>query len=140
MSDEWPAPAASAPELPPIAAKADDLEAIKKSVDDAAAVGGGLWLSYLFVLFYVAIAAGAVAHEDIFFEKSLRLPFLNIELPLLAFCFLAPILFVIVHAYTLVHLVMLTEKRSASTRRFTTRWAMGLSKRKERSARRNATG
>jgi uncharacterized protein YjbI with pentapeptide repeats len=101
------------PDITPIAAKADDLEAIKKAVDDAAAVGGGLWLSYLFVLFYLvylAIAAGAVTHEDLFFEKPVKLPFLGVELPLLAFFFLAPILFIIVHAYTLVHLVMLTEK------------------------------
>jgi hypothetical protein len=110
MSDEWPAPATPAPRLPPIAAKADDLEAIKKTVDDAASVGGGSWLSYLLVMFYLAIAAGAVAHEDLFFERSLKAPFLNIELPLLVFCFLAPILFVIVHAYTLVHLVLLTDK------------------------------
>ncbi len=54
------APAAAARELPKIAEKADDLEAIKKAVDDAASVGGGLWLSYLFVLFYLAVAAGAV--------------------------------------------------------------------------------
>ena len=69
-----------------------------------------MWFSYLFVLFYLAVAAGAVTHEDLFLEKPVKLPFLNIELPLLAFFFLAPILFVIVHAYTLVHLVMLTEK------------------------------
>jgi uncharacterized protein YjbI with pentapeptide repeats len=101
----WPTPAVS-----PVAAKADDLEAIKKAVDDAAAVGGGLWLSYLFVLFYLAIAAGAVTHADLFFEKPVKLPFLNIELPLLAFFFVAPILFLVVHAYVLVHLVMLTDK------------------------------
>jgi uncharacterized protein YjbI with pentapeptide repeats len=105
---ESPAPAAS--DRPPIAAKADDLEAIKKAVDDAASVGGGLWLSYLFVLFYLAVAAGAVTHADLFLENSVKLPFLNIELPLLAFFLLAPILFLIVHAYTLVHLVMLTDK------------------------------
>jgi hypothetical protein len=96
--------------LPPIAAKADDLEAIKKAVDDAGSVGGGLWLSYLFVLFYLAVAAGAVTHADLFLENPVKLPFLNIELPLLAFFFLAPILFIVVHAYTLVHLVMLTDK------------------------------
>jgi uncharacterized protein YjbI with pentapeptide repeats len=101
---------ASAPDLPDFAKKADDLEAIKKAVDDAASVGGGLWLSYLFVLFYLAIAAGAVTHADLFLENSVKLPFLNIELPLLAFFFLAPILFIIVHAYTLVHLVFLTDK------------------------------
>jgi hypothetical protein len=93
-----------------MAAKPDELEAIKKAVDDAASVNGGLWLSYLFVLFYLAVAAGAVTHADLFLENAVKLPFLNIELPLLAFFFLAPILFIIVHAYTLVHLVMLTEK------------------------------
>jgi uncharacterized protein YjbI with pentapeptide repeats len=102
--------AAKADDLPKFAEKADDLEAIKKAVDDAGAVGGGLWLSYLFVLFYLAVAAGAETHADLFFENPVKLPFLNIELPLLAFFFLAPILFLIVHAYTLVHLVMLTDK------------------------------
>jgi len=97
-------------DLPDFAKKAYDLDEIKKAVDEAASVGGGLWLSYLFVLFYLAVAAGAVTHEDLFFERAVKLPFLNIELPLLAFFFLAPILFIIVHAYTLVHLVFLTEK------------------------------
>jgi hypothetical protein len=97
-------------ELPPIAAKAEDLEAIKKAVEDAAAVSGALWFSYLFALFYFAVAAGAVTHEDLFFERPVKLPFLGIDLPLLAFFFLAPILFVMGHAYTRVHLVMLTDK------------------------------
>jgi hypothetical protein len=107
---EKPAPAASVLDPPPIGDKADDLDAIKKAVDDAASVGGGLWLSYLFVLFYLAVAAGAVTHADLFLENPVKLPFLNIELPLLTFFSLAPILFLVVHAYTLVHLVMLTEK------------------------------
>src|SRR5215470_11646259 len=96
--------------LPEFAKKADDLEAIKKAVDDAASVSGGLWLSYLFVLFYLAVAAGAVTHADLFFQHPVKLPFLGIELPLVAFFLMAPILFVIVHTYTLVHLVMLTDK------------------------------
>jgi uncharacterized protein YjbI with pentapeptide repeats len=105
-------PASIAPtlDLPPIAADADDLRVIKQAVDDAASVGGALWLSYLFVLFYLAVATGAVTHADLFFENPVKLPFLNIELPLLAFFFIAPILFLVVHAYTLVHLVMLTDK------------------------------
>jgi hypothetical protein len=105
-----PEPPATPPNLPDFAKKADDLEAIKQAVDDAASVGGSLWLSYLFVLFYLAVAAGAVTHTDLFLENPVKLPFLNIELPLLAFFLLAPILFIIVHAYTLVHLVLLTDK------------------------------
>jgi uncharacterized protein YjbI with pentapeptide repeats len=61
------------------------------------------------VLFYRAVAAGAVTHADLFLNP-VKLPFLNIDLPLLAFFFLAPILFLFAHGYTLMHLVMLTEK------------------------------
>ncbi|WGJ13099.1 pentapeptide repeat-containing protein [Methylocapsa sp. D3K7] len=98
--------------LPAIAEKADDLAEIKKSVEDAAAVSGGLWLSYLFVLFYVAIAAGAVTHEDLLLERAVKLPFLNIELPLLAFFALAPFIVLIIHAYALMHFIMLGKKAS----------------------------
>jgi uncharacterized protein YjbI with pentapeptide repeats len=101
---------ASEPAPPSDLPKLADLHAIKEAVDDAAAVGGGLWLSYLFVLFYLAVAAGAVTHADLFLEKPVKLPFLNVELPLLAFFCLTPILFLVVHGYTLVHLVMLTAK------------------------------
>ncbi|MGH6935384.1 MAG: hypothetical protein ACRED2_04215 [Methylocella sp.] len=55
---------------PAIAAKADDLLEIKKSVEDAASVSGGLWLSYLFVLFCIATAAGAVTHDDFIMNKD----------------------------------------------------------------------
>jgi hypothetical protein len=99
-----------APGAESFAKKADDLESIRAAVDDAAAVGGALWFSYLFVLFYLALAAGAVTHADLFLENPVKLPFLNIDLPLLAFFSLAPILFLFAHGYTLMHLVMLSEE------------------------------
>jgi uncharacterized protein YjbI with pentapeptide repeats len=98
--------------LPAIAAKADDLEEIKKAVEDAASVSGGLWLSYLFVLVYVAIAAGAVTHEDLLLIRPVKLPFLNVELPLKAFFALAPFVVLIIHAYALMHFRMLGNKAS----------------------------
>src|ERR1700736_3072669 len=98
--------------LPAIAAKADDLEEIKKAVEDAASVSGGLWLSYLFVLSYIAIAAGAVTPEDFFLVRPLKLPFLNVELPLKAFFALAPFVVLIIHAYALMHFIMLGKKAS----------------------------
>jgi hypothetical protein len=63
-----------------------------------------------FVLFYIAVAAGAVTHADLLLENPVKLPFLSIELPVLAFFFLAPLLFLITHAYTLVHFVLLAKK------------------------------
>jgi uncharacterized protein YjbI with pentapeptide repeats len=92
------------------ATAADDLDATRKAVEDAASVSGGLWLSYLLMLFYLAIAAATITHQDLFLETPIKLPFLGIELPLLWFFFVAPLLFLIVHAYTLVHFVFLGKK------------------------------
>jgi hypothetical protein len=84
------APPPPVPDPSKIAAEADDLEEIKKAVENAASVSGGLWLFYLFVLSYIAIAAGAVTHEDLLLIRPVKLPFLNVELPLKAFFALAP--------------------------------------------------
>ena len=73
----------------------------------------GLWLSYLFVLFYFAIAAGAVTHRDLLLENPVKLPFLNVELPLKAFFILGPLVFLIVHTYVLLHFVLLAGKFGA---------------------------
>ena len=71
------APPDEKPDLPAAAEKANDLEALKKTVKDAANVSGGLWLSYLFVLFYIGVAAGAVTHADLFLLRPVKLPFLG---------------------------------------------------------------
>jgi uncharacterized protein YjbI with pentapeptide repeats len=113
MSKEIPAapdPIADPDPIEKFAKEAHDLDALRKTVEDAAAVSAGFWLSYLFVLFYIGIAAGAVTHNDLLLENPVKLPFLNVELPLVAFFFLAPILFIVSHAYTLVHFVMLGAK------------------------------
>jgi uncharacterized protein YjbI with pentapeptide repeats len=97
----------------PFAARAKDLGALRDALVDAAGVGVGLWLSYLFVLFYFAIAAGAVTHRDLFLENRVKLPFLNVELPLKAFFILGPLVFLIVHTYVLLHFVLLAGKIGA---------------------------
>lgn len=86
------------------------VETARKTVEDAAAVSGTLWLSYVFVLLYLAIAAGSVTHVDLLLERPVKLPFLNIELPLVPFFALAPVLFIVTHVYTLVHFVMLSAR------------------------------
>jgi hypothetical protein len=93
-----------------LAAKAHDLEAIRDAVVDAAAVSAGLWLSYLFVLFYLLVAAGAVTHKDLFLESPVKLPFLSVDLPLRGFFWLGPAIFLVVHAYVLLHFGMLSGK------------------------------
>ena len=57
---------------PDLAEKTRDLEALRTSVADAARVRGGIWFSYLFVLFYLLIAAGGVTHKDLLYEAPVR--------------------------------------------------------------------
>jgi uncharacterized protein YjbI with pentapeptide repeats len=111
-SGDAPSPPALPPQSPAasFAAKATDLEALRAAVVDAANVSAGLWLSYLFVFFYLAIAAAGVTHRDLLLENPVKLPFLNVDLPLQSFFFLGPLLFLIVHAYVLLHFVMLASK------------------------------
>src|SRR4051794_21925291 len=71
--------------VPALSEKADDLETLRTAVIDAAGVSFGVWISYLFVLFYLFVAAGGVTHRDFFFENPVKLPFLNVDLPLRTF-------------------------------------------------------
>jgi uncharacterized protein YjbI with pentapeptide repeats len=98
------------PSAKAFAAKAKNLEVLRDAVVDAASVGAGLWFSYLFVLFYLAIAVGSVTHRDLLFEAPVKLPFLNVDLPLVGFFVLGPGLFLVVHAYVLLHFVLLAGK------------------------------
>ena len=86
------------------------LDPLQKSLEDAASVSTVLWLSYLSVFFYIAVAVGGVTHSDLLLEKPLNLPVVNVAVPLVAFFVLAPILFIIIHSYTLVHFVILATK------------------------------
>ena len=76
-----------------------DGEALEKSVNDSATRVSAIWVSFLIFGLYLVIAAGTVTHRQLFLEDPVKLPVLNIDLPLVGFFFLAPILFVIFHAY-----------------------------------------
>jgi hypothetical protein len=97
----------------PFADKATDLQSLRDAVIDAATISNGLWLSYLFVLFYLAIAAGSITHRDLFLANPVRLPFLNVDLPLLGFFVVGPGLFLIVHAYVMLHFTLFAGKVGA---------------------------
>jgi uncharacterized protein YjbI with pentapeptide repeats len=105
---------ASSTDLPPTAAalvsKAKDLEALRSALVDAAGVSAGLWFSYLFVMLYLLIAVGGVTHRDLLLESPVKLPFLGVDLPLTGFFWLGPALFLILHAYVLIHFVLLAGK------------------------------
>jgi hypothetical protein len=55
-------------------------------------------------------AVGGLANRDVFLASPVKLPFLNVDLPLLGFFWLGPLIFLIVHAYVLLHFVLLAGK------------------------------
>jgi hypothetical protein len=58
---------------------------------------------------YLAIATGTTTHRMLFREDPLNLPVLNIPLPLVAFYILTPVIFVVLHFYMLLNLVLLAR-------------------------------
>src|SRR6267142_1964251 len=90
-----------------------DVAALEKSVNDSAVRVSTIWVSFLVFALYLVIAAGTITHRQLFLEDPVKLPVLNIDLPLWGFFFLAPILFVILHAYVLLQVLLLGRTAAA---------------------------
>ncbi len=80
-----------------------------KSANDASARGFALWVTFLTVEIYLAIATGTTTHKQLLLEGSVKLPLLDVDLPLFAFYVFAPLLFVTLHLYVLVQLYLLAR-------------------------------
>jgi uncharacterized protein YjbI with pentapeptide repeats len=97
----------------PIGAERDDSKDIRDALIDAANVNFGFWLTYLLLLFYILLAAGGVTHVDLFLENPVRLPILGVDLPTKSFFILGPLIFLVLHAFVLLHFVLLSTKIEA---------------------------
>ncbi|HEV7879943.1 pentapeptide repeat-containing protein [Bradyrhizobium sp.] len=90
-----------------------DVEALEKSLNDSATRVSTIWVSFLIFSLYLLIAATTVTHRQLFLAEPVKLPVLNIDLPLWGFFWLAPILFVVFHAYVLIQLILLARTAGA---------------------------
>src|SRR4051812_13962408 len=90
-----------------------DVEALEKSLNDSATRVSTIWISFLTFSLYLLVAAATVTHRQLFLAEPLKLPVLNIDLPLWGFFFLAPMLFVILHAYVLMQVLLLARTAAA---------------------------
>jgi uncharacterized protein YjbI with pentapeptide repeats len=84
-----------------------DVEALEKSLNDSATRVSALWISFLIFALYLLTAATTVTHRQFLLDEPVKLPVLNIDLPLWGFFFLAPILFLIFHIYVLLQVLLL---------------------------------
>ena len=90
-----------------------DVAALERAVNDSAGRVSTIWVSFLLFALYLVISAGTITHRQLFLEDPVKLPVLNIDLPLWGFFFLAPILFVIFHAYVLLQVLLLGRTAAA---------------------------
>ena len=90
---------------------ANDGPAAERLSPHTAAIVASLLLGHFVTLgTYLVIAAGSVTHRQLFLETPIKLPLLDVELPLVAFFVIAPWFFVVFHFYLLLQLVLLTKK------------------------------
>jgi uncharacterized protein YjbI with pentapeptide repeats len=110
------APENDAPKKSPAATPeldAFDISALERSLNDSSTRVSTIWVSFLIFSLYLLIAAATVTHRQLLLAEPLKLPVLDISLPLWGFFFLAPILFVILHVYVLLQLLLLARTAAA---------------------------
>jgi hypothetical protein len=86
-----------------------DIGALEKAVNDSAGRVSGIWLSFVAFSAYLAAAASMISHRQMFLEEPIKLPTINIDLPLVASAILLPLLFVIYHIFVLLQVVLLAR-------------------------------
>jgi hypothetical protein len=87
-----------------------DLGALEKAVNDAAGRANSLWVSFILFATLVVITTGTVTHKHLLLELPLKLPVLNVDLPLICYFIAVPLFFVVFHFYVLLQLDGLAGK------------------------------
>ena len=90
-----------------------DVGALERSVNDSATRVSAIWLSFVAFSAYLAATAANISHRQLFVEDPIKLPTINIEVPLVASAILLPLLFVIYHIYVLLQVVLLARTAAA---------------------------
>jgi hypothetical protein len=82
-----------------------DLGELQKALNEAAGKASILWTTFITFQLYLAIAFGSVTHRDLFLETPIKLPLLNVDLSLVGFFVVAPVLLLIFHFYLFLQLL-----------------------------------
>src|SRR5215469_1402890 len=93
-----------------VAIDAKHLGELQKALNEAAGKASVLWTTFITFQLYLAIAFGSVTHRDLFLETPIKLPLLNVDLPLVGFFAVASIVLLIFHFYVFLQLFGLASK------------------------------
>jgi uncharacterized protein YjbI with pentapeptide repeats len=100
----------SAKRQKPMAIDPKDVGELQKALNDAAGKASVLWTTFIIFQLYLLIAIGTVTHRDLFLETSIKLPVLNVDLPLVGFFAVVPIILVIFHFYVFLQIFAMARK------------------------------
>jgi uncharacterized protein YjbI with pentapeptide repeats len=92
-----------------VAIDAKDLGELQKALNEAAGKASVLWTTFITFQLYLAIAFGSVTHRDLFLETFIKLPVLNVDLSLVGFFVVVPLLLLIFHFYLFLQLLGLAS-------------------------------
>ncbi|MCB1545171.1 MAG: pentapeptide repeat-containing protein [Methylobacteriaceae bacterium] len=90
-----------------------DFGATEDAVNEAAKRANAAWLALMAALAYFFVATVKITHKDLFLEKPVKLPLLNVEMPLAYFAVAAPSFVLLFHVFALLMTKGLREKIEA---------------------------
>jgi hypothetical protein len=80
-------------------------DSLRKAVDKSSSSNKTFFVSYLSVLLYLVITVSNVTDEQFLLNKPVKLPWLNIEIPLFGFFIFAPLIFLATHFNVIYNLM-----------------------------------
>jgi uncharacterized protein YjbI with pentapeptide repeats len=89
---------------------ASRIDKLQAAADEAAGEVRNLYIAFLSFGLYLAVTVGATTDEQLLRASPVRLPIVDVGLPLVAFYWIAPLLFVLFHFNLLMQLYLLSEK------------------------------
>jgi uncharacterized protein YjbI with pentapeptide repeats len=91
-----------------------DVAALEKSLGDSAVRLSTLWISFLIFALYIAVAASNVTHHQLLSEEGqIKIPTLDILIPIVPSFIVFPTIFVLFHVYLFTQVVLLAQTAAA---------------------------
>ncbi len=90
-----------------------NIDSLQAALNDAAGKASILWTTFITFEVFLVIAFGSVTHRDLFLNTPIKLPLLNVDLPLTGFFLVAPVLLAIFHFYVFLQLLAFAGKARA---------------------------
>ncbi len=93
--------------------KAKTIENLLKAANDASGQARNGWIAFLSLLAYLFVTLASVTHKALLLNSAVKLPIIDVQLPLFSFFMFGPFLLVLFHFGLLMQHVSLSRKLAA---------------------------